>query len=333
MKDLTMQNDSTLTLSAPDTIFTASASDSDEASDDTSSLLELLSRMRELSSGSDDGGDGSDFDCIDDDDDSDGDAPDMDADDFHNKAVDYARRGRYRQAAETCMRGLKYFPKDVDLLADTVKYSSNAGDAATAERYFRILKDSIPFARWNWRAYQFTLDYLIEDNPAVHEQECRLILSNFHQTLPYEERAYLSESELETALGNYERSMEVLAEATRTRSNACMCALRLADMQLERGLYADVVKTASYGIAAAADPQPSINIPYLYYLHTLAKDYLLHCRAFGLNGEDAGKVSAEEIETLKKEYEMMLSEFPRLNHYGDSIQMRLRMLKFLAAEA
>lgn len=336
MKNLSLYDyDSTLALIDSPIALEANASDTDETgmpdiSADTASLFELLSRMKGMTptAGEEDDEDMSDFD---DEDDEDNDAPNQDADDFHNEAVDYARRGRYRQAAAICMRGLKFFPKNVDLLADTVKYSASAGDQATADRYFQILRNSIPFSRWNWRAYNFTLDYLIESDPAAHEQECRLILANFRQSLPYEERTFVTESELESALGNHERAMEVLAEAIHTRSNACMSALNLADMQLERGLYAEVVKTASYGIAAAADPQPSINIPYLYYIRALAKDHLLHRRALGLEGEEAESVTVEEVEAMRKEYELMLSEFPELRRHAGNIQMRLRMLKFLAA--
>lgn len=88
-----------------------------EADDESSSegdtpggnILELLSRMRGLMPNSDG--------------DEDMDDNDMDSDDYHNKAVDRARRGRNREATDICMEGLKKFPLNVDLLADTIKYS------------------------------------------------------------------------------------------------------------------------------------------------------------------------------------------------------------------
>ena len=107
----------------------------DDASseDETSSgnILELLSRMREMMSDSDD--------------EDDADESDMDSDDYHNKAVDRARRGKKREAAGICMEGLKKFPRNVDLLADTIKYSSEAGDMRTAAAHYSILKESVPF--------------------------------------------------------------------------------------------------------------------------------------------------------------------------------------------
>lgn len=72
-----------------------------EADDESSSegdtpggnILELLSRMRGLMPNSDG--------------DEDMDDNDMDSDDYHNKAVDRARRGRNREATDICMEGLK----------------------------------------------------------------------------------------------------------------------------------------------------------------------------------------------------------------------------------
>lgn len=141
----------------------------DDASseDETSSgnILELLSRMREMMSDSDD--------------EDDADESDMDSDDYHNKAVDRARRGKKREAAGICMEGLKKFPRNVDLLADTIKYSSEAGDMRTAAAHYSILKESVPFQRWNWRAFTFSFDYLLKKDPIANEDECRHIIAHY----------------------------------------------------------------------------------------------------------------------------------------------------------
>lgn len=74
------------------------ADDESSSEGDTPSgnILELLSRMRGLMPNSDG--------------DEDMDDNDMDSDDYHNKAVDRARRGRNREATDICMEGLKKFP-------------------------------------------------------------------------------------------------------------------------------------------------------------------------------------------------------------------------------
>lgn len=110
------------------------ADDESSSEGDTPSgnILELLSRMRGLMPNSDG--------------DEDMDDNDMDSDDYHNKAVDRARRGRNREATDICMEGLKKFPLNVDLLADTIKYSSEAGDMQTAADHYSILKANVPFS-------------------------------------------------------------------------------------------------------------------------------------------------------------------------------------------
>lgn len=279
-------------------------------------FLKFLSEMRGIIPDLDDNED--------EDEDEDEDYCDMDADELHNKAVDRARRGRNREAAEICIKGLKRFSLNADLLADTIKYSSEAGDMQTAGDYYSMLKDRLPFRCWNWRAFTFSFDYLMKEDPIANENECRTIIAKYKEFLPYEEKSSLAESELEAALGNTEVSMDVLKEAIRTHTNACQCALRLADMQMDRGLFKDVLVTTNYGIAASAETQPSINIPYLYYIRALAKDYFIHKKE--CSGET---ITGDEIEALKNEYELLISQFPELMCHSRMINMRLKMLKFI----
>ena len=139
--------------------------------------------------------------------------------------------------------------------------------------------------------------------------------------------ADIAESELEKELGNEEKSMAVLRNALLVHTNASQCALLLADMLMDRGLYEDVISTTAYGIAASAVTQPAINVPYLYYLRTLSKDYLLHrkeCRGEPITGE--------EVSALKEEYGLLRSEFPELLYYSRNINTRIKMLKFIKTE-
>lgn len=302
----------------------------DDGSDDGDSghdLMELLSRMKELAGVTDAEDDDDSYDDVDDDDDDDDDEPAMDADDYHNKAVSCSHKSKYRKAARICMEGLEKFPLNIDLLADTIAYSKDAGDMERAEEYYRILRNQVSFRRWNWRAFSFSFGFLLTADPEANEEECRLLIENYRKYLPYEERADMAESELECALGNAEKGMSILKNALRVRTNASLCALCLADMQMDRGLYEDVITTAAYGIAASAVTHPSINVPYLYYLRTLSRDHLLHRK------ECAGEtITAEEVNDLKEEYELLRSEFPELMHYIRNINTRVKMLKFIKTE-
>lgn len=285
----------------------------DEKSESLGSLLDLLSKMK-------------DFPFDDDDSDDSNDDNSMDANGYHNKAVEYARRDKYKYASNLCIEGLKRYPMNVNLLADIIKYSSKSGDMQVADTHYLMLR-KLPFCSWNWRAFTFSCDYLLASDPVENAEEIRLLVKQYKSVLPYEEKAYIAESELENALGNHDQSMKVLADSIQHYTNASQCALRLADMQFERGMYADVVNTCNYGIAASAEPQPSINIPYLLLLRVMSKDHLLISKA------NHGTVKFSEVKAIRDEYKMLLEEFPRqmMPHSG-AVEARRSVLKFVRHE-
>ena len=248
----------------------------------------------------------------------------LDADGVHNRGVEFAQRGNKRKAEEICLDGLERFPHSVDLLSDTIEYSSDLGDLETAGRCYDTLRTKVPVARWNWRAFVFSAHYLLKKDPAANEEECRWIIGQYKAWLPYDERACLLESQMEQALGSRDRAMEILQQALCTYPNACQCALMLADMQMERGLYEAAAATARYGMAASVEAQPHINVPYLCFLQALAKDYLLHKKV--CEGKTA---DPKECSDLEREYNLLLEEFPQLLPYRSTIRMRLSLLKLL----
>lgn len=276
--------------------------------DEDSELMDFLRRVAESH--------------LDDSSNDDTEAEGMDANEYHNKAVDYARRSNYARAVQVCKRGLKFFPNDIDLLADTIKYSCETGDLKTAKEFYERLI-TLPRTSWNWRAYTFCFDYLVLD-PINNEENCRTLIKDYKVFIPYEEKAYMSESELEAALGNQNRSMMVLVEAIDKLPNAPQCALRLADMQLDRGLFDAVLKTCNYCLSASCEVQPSINIPYLLLVRALAKDALLHKRF--ANEEH---VDQEEIDVLLKEYAALREDFPEMARHSRVIHIREKCLKVL----
>ena len=247
----------------------------------------------------------------------------MSADEYHNKAVGHARLGHMKQAVNVCLTGLELYPKDVDLMADTIKYSSEQGDFETANHWFEQLSERVSRRFWNWRAYTFCFDYLLMD-AENNEEVCRGLVQDYCKYLPFEEKSRMAESELEAALGNHERSLNVLKEAISVLPNAPQCSLRLADMQLERGMYEDVVHTARYGLSASAETQPSINIPYMYYVMALAEDALLH-RKYA----ESNEVPQAEVTRIRNSYAKMLNKFPELRRHKDNIVMRIKMLDML----
>lgn len=273
----------------------------------------------------------------------------MTGEQYHNKAVSHSRRGNNRLAVKICESGLSRLSRgayeeavkatadnvrvttfsalDVDLLADTIQFSLEMGDMPNAATHYIILKEYVPLQRWNWRAYTFSFDFLLRDDPLKNETECRELIANFKKHLPFDEHSSVAESELEAALGNWEKSMDVLKDAIQALPNACQCAIRLADMQMDRGLYSDVLKTVAYGNAASASVQSRVSLPYLCYLQTLARDHLLHRRAVA--GE---RISTDDISDLDDDYAVLEKEFPELIPHAHVIRARRKMLRFIKTD-
>ena len=250
---------------------------------------------------------------------------DMDPDDYHNKSCTLARLSHVGKAAECAKAGLKVFPLNPTLMADAIKFSTETGDLKDAQKYYSMLKEKVELCRWDWRAFTYSFDFLLASDATKNEKEIRQLLKDYKNHLPFEEKAWFNEAELEEYLGNSEKSMKVLEEATKELSNACQCALMLADIQFKRGLYEQTICTCNYGISAAAMPQPSINTSYLALLRTLAKDHLLHGKVF-----TAEEVSEADVRSVEEDYKRLLSQFNKeLHHYHDILETRLKLLAFI----
>jgi len=309
-----------------DTISSSEGNDSEQKEmdtcDQTGSDEEMNRRFLELlrlahGSGNDESDDGEDDDDLEES----GSDASMDADDYHNKSCDYARMNRYRAAAKLVEKGHMRYPRNVDLIADAINYRTKCGDTAKAKEHYRTLCELISRDHWNWRAFTFSFDFLILD-AEKNEQECRSLIADYKRVLPFEEKAYMAESELEEALGNHQRSMDVLREAVDSL-NAPQCALHLADKQKDRGMLEEVVKTGLYGISASSDVQPSINSPYLLMLWTMAQDALLW------KGMYSGTAPTQEaVDMIIADYED-LGNFIELHRHHHEIEKRCTMLKIL----
>lgn len=84
------------------------------------------------------------------------------------------------------------------------------------------------------------------------------------------------------------------------------------------------IATSNYGIAASAEVQPSINIPYLLFIRTLAKDALLHKKEC-----ENENIEQAELDALSNKYNLLLTEFPELARHTHTIKMRIKMLSFI----
>lgn len=221
-----------------------------------------------------------------------------DADDYHNIAVAYSRHQQPERASQICSLGLKKWPENIDLNADALTYMMDAGNLVKAEELANSLQKNCPDrSKWNWRGFTFLLDYYQTVYPEEQKEQIISLISDFKMYLPQEERAYLCDAKRYESLGEYNKAIESLEDAI-SKLNAPQCALKLTDLYFERAKYDDAIRTATLGIAFAAEPQPSIRTAYLLFLRALSKD-ALYLKCGNMAQEDARRI-LEEYKLAKK---------------------------------
>lgn len=148
----------------------------------------------------------------------------------HNVAVVYARKNYYDIACRILQKALriKKYAFNVDLLADYLKYSTcfSADDQEQANEYY-IRLTSINRKKWNWRAYEFFIDYLVEElecSPDPYEEKIGIILNLANEykekfkNKEYADRAYRELADVYIKDDNYIKGEEILKEAVENSS-------------------------------------------------------------------------------------------------------------------
>ena len=219
------------------------------------------------------------------------------ADDFHNFAVELARRDEYRLACDIIEAGLDKrkggFSKNCDLLADYLQYGVNCGRTKEAKKHFKTLM-TIPRRRWTWRGFSFAvyfLQYLVEqdeidsnisqiisgidfssiENDMLDpcEKAMLALVQEFRKYLPYSEESYQVEAQIYEYLKEEDTALSILTKAEATLPVCPKCALRRADLLYERGDYNGASSSIHRSLNDAVQTQSSVNEGYLHYLFSL----------------------------------------------------------------
>ena len=151
------------------------------------------------------------------------------ADDYHNLSVQYTMNwDDYESGFNIVERGLQYYPRNVDLLADAIYYGSCAGEYDKCEQYEKRLNE-IPIGLWNWRAFTFLIDYYLQKSDWLAEVNDNIILDLMERALTYAqleqvaligdgnvERGYLAEHKIRVIR---ERCYRVASKGAKLRSD------------------------------------------------------------------------------------------------------------------
>ncbi len=250
-----------------------------------------------------------------------------DAIDFHNLAAEFARNDSYSIAARIVERGLKIHSKDVDLIADAIKYFSGYGEIAKASEYSKSLF-SIKKENWNWRCFVFLGDYY--EQIGSYEQANQLY-EEYKKWQPYDERAYSQQGGILYRTGRYKEAIEVFSQGLRSCPRAAQTSLYLARSYIQIGEYKNAVSTLSRALESTADSQPSINISSIFWTRAEAKDSLAHSIHSKVDLDSKSIVDfVSLINSCIADYELSSNMVDSLSVYKMRSIQRITILKSLA---
>ncbi|SDG69299.1 tetratricopeptide repeat protein [Marvinbryantia formatexigens] len=229
------------------------------------------------------------------------------ATDFHNFSVSITRiTNDNRNALAIVKEGLKIHACDTDLLADALRYGYNCGEKEECETLYKRLQ-SIDKSSWTWRAFSFSIDYLIGiySSDRVHSFSVEDILKlaqEYKENQPDEEDAWLSEQEIYAKTNQPEKGIKVLEEAMEKFSSCPRCWLRYADIMMDKGEYEKAEPVIK---KMRRDPKTSeaINSSYMFYLDGLCKMR----RLINSDEYDEGEVDPKEVLRVYKAFQLSLA--------------------------
>lgn len=198
---------------------------------------------------------------------------------FHNAAVDCARIDDFNIACTIVELGLLSFPRDTDLLADMIQYGSKCRplDFIYSKYYQSLLQ--IPQKYWTWRAFTFSFDFLMlylkyATTPKMEDKinaEIQNIILSFKSAFPYDERAYVAESEYCELQRDYVGQIRALENGINSTPLHGQCALKYADLMFAEGKYESAITLAEMA-ADVREEQPSISLGYVYYILAMSRE-------------------------------------------------------------
>ncbi len=209
-------------------------------------------------------------------------------DEFHNATVQLTRFGFYDFAYALAKVGHMRYPRNTDLLGDLLCYGLHCKPLEDLEEwYFKLNEINKRF--WSWRAYQFSFDYWMERLPyaenddIIDEWSQRIVnlFNAFKENFKYLsdksdcEKAYMMEYEYYDSIGDEEKAIAALKEATQnkqTQNKCAQCALKLADRYFGMGDYKLAYQYASLAVNIKED-QASINLGYTYYIRAMSLEW------------------------------------------------------------
>lgn len=224
---------------------------------------------------------------------------------YHNLAVDLSKTGRNHMACVVLEKGLAEYPACVDLLGDYLKYGIDDVRWEQCENCYQVLK-SLNRNDWNWRAYSFSIDYLLEKRKKTTSLSERnglrseiLRLANAFVEKEGSDIAYFDLANAYNEFNNKHEERATLEAAIAANAFSPRCSLRLADIDISAGNYHAALKWLKV-CEIAFKPQLDVNLAYVYLLKVLSKSSLLLSKIIENGASDT--IYQEEAHSIYRDY-------------------------------
>lgn len=205
-----------------------------------------------------------------------------DADDWHNLAVDIARRDYFDLACDVLDGGLRFFPNNTDLLGDYLQYGTSCHRIQQCQMCYARLSN-MPKVKYTWRSFHFSanwLTYLWEQSLDQEELDRLLadllnLAAQYRRYFPNSEESFLCEANIYKLIKDTKKEVKSLTVPINKAIPAPKCALRLADHFFESGDYGNALEMVQRSLKDSNQVQQVVNEAYLHYLSGLSKISLL----------------------------------------------------------
>lgn len=196
-----------------------------------------------------------------------------DSDDYHNIAVDLARRGYRDYACEVILTGLKYYPFNIDLLSDSLEYVHTFENADNIAANSINTLEEMGRNSWNWRAFTFYIDYINDKSPSPENKKLvSSLIADYKSILANDERAYMAEYKTMLKYGEVKKAKDALEYAEKNIEMTAQCSLALSELYRQNGEYDAAIQSAEKAIQSQAETQPSSDTGAAFAFRAFARD-------------------------------------------------------------
>lgn len=224
---------------------------------------------------------------------------------YHNFAVELSKMGRNHSACTVLEKGLSEYPSSVDLLGDYLKYGTDDMRWEQCEKYYCDLK-TLDQSDWNWRAYSFSIDYLLEKRKRTASASERKSLRSEAMRLARafvnregSDLAFFDLSNVYSELNKKFEEKSTLELAITNNTFSPRCSLRLADIEISAGNYSRALERLKV-CQTALKPQLDVNLAYVFLLKMLCKSSILLSEI--LNGVSEKTSYEEDANAIYRDY-------------------------------